>query len=440
MMAATLRDHGVAPGTRVATLLPNGTASALLPHAALRSGAVLVPVNTRLSAAEIRWVLEHSKPALLVADVVPGEDGLAGVPHLTRAEALNGRSSVDEPAGSPAAGTPLAIIYTSGTTGRPKGAILTVGNFAASAGASAAILGVRDDDRWLAVLPLFHVGGLSILLRSAMQGTCAVVHERFDASAVNRAIDDEGITIVSLVAVMLERLLEDRGDRPFPKTFRCALVGGGPVPRALLERCLRAGMPVATTYGLTEATSQVATLLSIEAARHVEAAGRPLPGTQVRIDGSDDGEILVSGPTVMAGYLDDPEATATALRDGWLHTGDIGRLDDDGFLHVLDRRDDLIVTGGENVYPAEVEAALASHPAVDEAGVIGEPDDRWGQQVVAVVRLRDDAEPVDPATLVAFCRERLAGYQVPKVIRFTVSALPRTASGKLKRSRLRDLE
>ena len=437
--AKALRERGVGPGGRVATLLPNGLASALMPHAALRLGAVLVPISTRLSGAEIRWMLDRGKPVLLVADDVSREAGSLEVPRLAPDELLVPRAARDDEHGHPDAGSPLAIIYTSGTTGRPKGAVLTVGNFAASAAASAAILGVHEDDRWLAVLPLFHVGGLSILLRSAMQGTGVVVHERFDADAVNRAIDEGGITIASLVAVMLERVLDARGDRPFPKRFRCALVGGGPVSRPLLERCLRAKMPIAPTYGLTEAASQVATLLPAEAAKHAGAAGRALPGTQLRIDGSDEGEILVSGPTVMAGYLDDPDATSKAIRDGWLHTGDIGYLDDDGFLFVLDRRDDLIVTGGENVYPAEVEGVLASHPDVEEVAVVGTADATWGQRVTAIIRLAPNAR-ADSAALERFCRERLAGFKVPRELRFVSEPLPRTASGKLQRSRLRDLQ
>ena len=435
-LAAGFSAAGVRAGMRVATL-ERSSSAATMPHVALRLGATLVPLNTRLTREEIAWQVRHSGASLILAEeaffpLVPEGTDVISQPLPVPAHARD-----DLEPGKPSADTPVAVIYTSGTTGRPKGAILTAGNFAASAAASAATLGVRDDDRWLAVLPLFHVGGLSILLRSAMQGTCAVVHERFDPEAVNRAIDAEGVTIVSLVAVMLERLLDARSDRPFPHSFRCALVGGGPIPRALLERCIRLGVPVAQTYGLTEATSQVATLLPADAARKIGSAGRALPGTQVRIDGSTEGEILVRGPTVMAGYLDDPEATAAAMKDGWLHTGDVGRLDDDGFLYVLDRRDDLIVTGGENVYPAEVEGVLASHPAVEEAGVIGIADETWGQRVVAVVRPREGAS-FQGRELEAFCRERLAGYKVPREFRLVNEPLPRTASGKLQRSLLRE--
>jgi O-succinylbenzoic acid--CoA ligase len=438
-MAAALRHRGVRAGDHVATLLPNGETSAIIPHAVLRLGATLVPLNTRLAPSEIEWQVAHARPRL----VVSSGDQLQ-IPRFARDD-TEGDARDDNEGDAPNAFSepspehPLAIIYTSGTTGRPRGAVLTVANFAASAKASAANLGVRDDDRWLAVLPLFHVGGLSILLRSAMQGTCAVVHERFDAAAVNRAIDDEGITIVSLVSVMIQRLLDARGDRPFPSSLRAVLAGGGPVPPTLLDRCARAGLPVVQTYGLTEAASQVATLSPADALSRIGSAGRPLEGTEVRIHGGAEGEILVRGPTVMAGYFEDPDATGRAIEDGWLHTGDIGRLDDDGYLFVLDRRDDLIVSGGENVYPAEVESVLAAHPAVEEAGVIGAPDDTWGQQVMALVRLKDGAT-TSPESLTAWCRERLAGYKVPRITRIVDAPLPRTASGKLQRSALRKLK
>jgi len=246
------------------------------------------------------------------------------------------------------------------------------------------------------------------------------------------------------VAATLHRLLDARADRPVPPTLRCILLGGGPAPRPLLERCARIGVPVVQTYGLTETASQVATLAPEDALRRLGSAGRPLYPNALRIadsDGADapagePGEILVRGPVVTAGYADRPDDTARALAGGWLHTGDVGRLDEEGYLYVLDRRDDLIVTGGENVYPAEVEAALLAHPAVAEAGVVGMPDERWGARVVAVVRARDGAA-TDADALRAHCRTLLGGYKVPAEIRLVTEPLPRTASGKLRRAELR---
>jgi len=216
-----------------------------------------------------------------------------------------------------------------------------------------------------------------------------------------------------------------------------------PVAHALLAACAARGVPVVQTYGLTETASQVATLAPADALRKLGSAGKPLFPTELRVarDGATAssgavGEIQVRGPTVMRGYVDRPEATAQALADGWLHTGDLGYLDDEGYLYVASRRDDLIVSGGENVYPAEVEAVLLSHPAIAEAAVLGAPDERWGQVPVAFVKLRAGVT-ADESTAIAFCRERLAGYKVPKRVRF-VDALPRNAGGKVLRNDLRE--
>jgi O-succinylbenzoic acid--CoA ligase len=328
--------------------------------------------------------------------------------------------------------------------GRPKGVMLTYGNHLWSAVGSALNLGLRGDDRWLACLPLFHVGGLAILMRSVIYGVSVVLQRGFDPAAVNRAIDDEGVTIVSLVSSMLQRMLEARGERPYPPGLRCVLVGGGPVPRPLLEECARRGVPAVQTYGLTEAASQVATLAPEDALRKLGSAGKPLLPIELRIEGEDGkvlpagepGEIVVRGPVVTPGYLNRPEETKRVLRDGWLHTGDFGRLDEEGYLYLLDRREDLIVSGGENVYPAEVEEVLESHPAVLEVGVAGLADERWGRLVAATVVLRP-GEAASEEELLAFCRARLAPYKLPKRLRFA-DGLPRNASGKLLRRALRE--
>jgi O-succinylbenzoic acid--CoA ligase len=407
-----LRELGVRPGHRIGLLAPNSAAYAVAVHALMRGGAVLVPINTRLTPGEIDWQLRDAELEQVLDQAAV--QTLADQPAHERIEHEFDLEQWH------------SIIYTSGTTGRPKGAILTYANHWWSAVASALNLGLLPDDRWLACLPMFHVGGLSILLRSVVCGMAVVVHERFEPELVNGAIDEQGVTIVSVVSAMLDRMLRERGERPYPPTLRCVLLGGGPAPQPLLERAIRARAPVVQTYGLTETASQVATLPPEDAVRKLGSAGKPLMGSQIHI--AADGEICVHGPTVSPGYLHQPP------RQGWLHTGDLGYLDDEGYLYVLDRRDDLIVSGGENIYPAEVEAALVAHPAVKEAGVIGLPDAEWGHTVGAVVAL----EPGHLATageLIAFCRQRLAGYKVPRRIAFR-EQLPRNAGGKLLRREL----
>ena len=461
--AKRLQAEGVRPGDLVALLAQNGAPYVIAVHAVVRAGAVLLPLNLRLAPAELAWQLKDAAAHRLLFDDSQRETALAlrgEAPPLNlisldelatesaHPEALEGPEAIEGRAPTPAAtprfdlSAPHSVLYTSGTTGRPKGAVLTYGNHLWSATASALNLGLQPDDRWLACLPLFHVGGLSILLRSVIYGTAAIVHPGFDAARVNAAIDNDGVTIVSVVANMLQRLLDARSDRPFPATLRCILLGGGPAPEPLLKRCVAFGVPVVQTYGLTETASQIATLAPEDALRKLGSAGKPLFGSELRIvaeDGSEcppgvAGELVVRGPTVTPGYLNRADETAAATRDGWLHTGDLGHLDAEGYLYVLDRRDDLIVSGGENVYPAEIEAVLQSHPDVVEAGVYGVDDARWGKAPAAVVILRAGAT-ADAAALIAYCRERLAAYKTPSRIGFA-EALPRNAAGKLLRREL----
>jgi O-succinylbenzoic acid--CoA ligase len=406
-----------------------------------RAGGVLVPLNTRLAAPELARQVADCEARLLVYDDATRALGAAAAGGA--APVHSGEVPADGPpvAVAPPAGLDRlhSILYTSGTTGTPKGAMLTFGNHLWSAIGSALNLGLRGDDRLLACLPLFHVGGLAVLLRSVIYGQPAVVHESFDPQRVNGAID-AGVTVVSVVANMLARMLEARAGKPFPATLRAVLLGGGPAPRPLLEACAARGVPVAQTYGLTEAASQVATLLPSDALRKLGSAGKPLFPTEVQIEVAgrraapgEPGEILVRGATVSPGYWGRPGEAP--LRDGWLRTGDVGTVDEEGFLYVLDRRDDLIISGGENVYPAEVEDALLGHPAVAEAGVYGIPDPRWGHVPAARVVLRAGAAAT-AEELIAYCRERLARYKVPSRVEF-VSALPRTVAGKLQRRLLR---
>lgn len=431
--AGQLSALGVRRGERVALLLRNGAPFVVLVHAGQRLGLELVPLNTRLTVPELRYQVADAAVRLAVHDEGSAraaselDVATVAVEQVVASTLGEGGVAGDGRVDLRATHT---IVYTSGTTGQPKGAVLTNGNHWWSAVASALNLGVREEDRWLACLPLFHVGGLAIVLRGAIYGMGIVVQDGFDEAAVNSAIDEEGVTTVSVVTAMLQRMLAERGERPYPASLRCVLLGGGPAPLPLLEACAARGVPVVQTYGLTEAASQVATLAPEDALQKLGSAGKPLMPTDLRVDAptGEVGEIMVRGPSISPGYLN---RGPSVDKEGWLRTGDVGRLDEEGYLYVVDRREDLIISGGENVYPAEVEAALMAHPAVLEAGVHGVADERWGKVVTAAVVLRPGASPAT-GELIRHCRERLAGYKVPSAVRI-VEQLPRNAAGKLLR-------
>jgi o-succinylbenzoate---CoA ligase len=394
---AELRDAAVAgagvlegPG-RVAIALAPGEDFVIALHASLLAGTAAVPVDLRLSRAERAQRLAGAE--LVVREPLAATRG---------AIADVGRDRRDRP---------VAVLHTSGTTAAPKPVVLSARNFLASALGSAVALGLDPAERWLCPMPLTHVGGLSIPIRSAIYATTAVLHGRFETEAVLSELMDPRcrITLVSLVPTMLARLLDAGLERP--PTLRWALLGGGPIPPALLERASAAGVPVAPTYGMTEACSQIATF------------GWPLPGVDVRL--ADDDEVLVRGPIVSADAVSE---------DGWLHTGDLGRLDERLRLEIAGRKADTIVSGGENVAPAEVEAILLEHPAVADAAVHPRAHPEWGEAVIATVVLRDGLE-VAPEELRAHCAARLAAFKVPKAVEFA-EGLPRTPSGKLLRRQL----
>ncbi len=391
--ALALRARGVRGGDWVALELEDRIEFVIALHACLLLGTPAVPIDLRLGEHE-REVRRRGASVVLDGPLVPG-------PGTLRPAAAHTSDGI------------ATVMHTSGTTSEPKPIELSYGNWLANALGSAVALGLDPGERWLCPMPLTHVGGLSIPIRSAIYATTAVLHPRFETGAVLRELMDpkREITLVSLVPTMLVRLL-DAGLRK-PPTLRWALLGGGPIPRALLERARACGVPVAPTYGMTEACSQIATF------------GWPLPGVEIRIAG---GEVLVRGPVV---------ARTALAGDGWLHTGDLGEFDDQDRLWITGRRSETIVTGGENVAPTEVEATLAEHPDVADAAVLGAPDREWGEALVALVVPREGAA-ITAAELRAFCAERLAAFKVPKAVEF-VPELPRTASGKLLRHRLSGL-
>jgi O-succinylbenzoic acid--CoA ligase len=370
--AAGLRAGGIVAGDRLTLRDDDRLEFTVALHGALLRGAACVPIDVRLSCEE-----------------------------QSRREA-----------GGPLPYEGVAtVMYTSGTTSAPKPVYLTARNWEANAVGSALALGLDLNERWLCVMPLAHVGGLSILLRSTFYGTTAVIHQRFQTDDVLTELmsPERAITLVSLVPTMLSRLL-DAGLRE-PPTLRWALLGGGPIPPGLLARAEQAGVPVAPSFGMTEACSQIATF------------GVPLHGIEI---GFEHGELIVRGPNIAPSALDS---------DGWLRTGDLAELDPSGRLRIVGRKTDTIVSGGENVAPAEVESVLLEHPSVADAGVFGRPDPDWGEAVIATVVLREGLGTT-PEALQAFAAQRLARFKVPKQIAFA-SELPRTVSGKLLRRELR---
>lgn len=412
---------GVWAGQPVAASLPNGVDYVCLVHALARLGAILVPLNIRLTDAERQWQVEQSGAQLVITSA---QQVMSVRPILFERAPLrpNARQS---------------IVFTSGTTGTSKGAQITFGNLYAGALASAERLGSSPDDRWLCPLPFYHVGGLSILFRSPLYGSAVVLPPANDAQSMAQALHDSQATIVSLVPTMLYRML----DAGFvaPPSLRLILLGGAAASPQLIERCLAQNLPLSLTYGMTETASQIATMPPKGVYAKPGSVGKPLAGTTVRVvddQGSDlppnqYGEIVVSGGTVMRGYLGQPPTSGT------LHTGDIGYLDADGDLWLVQRRSDLIVTGGENVYPSEVENALRQHPFVADACVVGVPDAEWGQRVAAMVALHDGSPLLSAADLIAFARQQLAGYKVPRSVSF-VRQLPLTASGKVHRQAVQE--
>lgn len=444
VLAAWLWHEGVRRGDAVGCLLGNGAGYVALVHALVHIGAVLVPLNTRLTKSEIAYQIKNSGARFIITEdehsqLAPDE----GHVLLLNMDAPPSSATIPE-AVEISLDSPFAIIHTSGTSGQPKGAVLTYGNVFFSATASAFRVEHRLDDRWLCVLPLYHVGGLSILIRACLYGITVELHRRFDTDAVNNALATHPVTLVSLVPTMLYRLLNAR-TIPWNRRLRMVLLGGAAATPELMQRCIDAYIPVATTYGLTEAASQVTTTTGNVALNKPGSSGKPLMFAQVRIvdeNGSDRlpgeyGEVLVRGPMIMREYINDPDATAAALKDGWLHTGDIGYLDDDGDLWLVQRRSDLIVSGGENVYPAEVEDVLRAHPSVTDAAVFGLDHPEWGQQVAALV-VRQAGHVLTTRDLTTYVRRELAGFKVPRQIKF-VDALPQTASGKIQRAALPEL-
>ncbi len=438
-----LHTKGVRSGDKIGLLLNTSLEMVVAIHASMQLGAQLVLFNSKLTAQELKWQFEDSQLDWLITeeyfrDIVGNKYLPLFIEQLALIEENKNFAEVEEFDLNEIA----TIMYTSGTSGYPKAVMQTYGNHWWSAVGSMLNLGLRENDRWLCTMPLFHISGLSIMLRSVIYGMTVILHKQFNEDLVNDHICRYEVTIMSVVTAMLNRMLARLGDNYYPSTLRCLLLGGGPAPLSILESCKQKGIPVYQTYGMTETSSQIVTLSPEYSIEKLGSAGKALFPSQLKImtdsreaDIREIGEILVKGPNVTAGYVNRPEETSEVIQDGWLKTGDIGYLDEDGFLYVVDRRSDLIISGGENVYPAEVEAALMRHPSVFEAGVTGVEDPKWGQVPVAFVVLDGVVEKDE---ILNHCRHHLAAYKVPKEIYF-VNELPRNSSNKLLRRHLNKL-
>jgi long-chain acyl-CoA synthetase len=461
--AEGLRDAGLVPGQVVGIQLPNLPEFLVAYFGALKAGMVVLPLNPLLMAPEIEYHLGDSAAAVLI--------GFAGM-HAEAAKACevtgvplylvgSGPGPLPDgarpfsalmPAGGGAEVLPRAaddtavLIYTSGTTGKPKGAELTHFQLYMNCTIAGQLFGARTDDITLAVLPFFHVFGLSSVINvSVRYGGCLSIVPRFVPAAIVDVLEADRCTVIAGVPTMLHALAQlDLTGRDL-SALRVAVSGGASLPEDIMRGFERKyGIEVLEGYGMSETASTCS--FNRPGDRRVLSIGKPVWGVTMRVADSSDqplppglenvGEILIRGHNVMKGYLGRPEATAETLRGGWLHSGDLGYMDEDGFYFIVDRAKDLVIRGGFNVYPREIEEVLYAHPGILEAAVIGKPDERLGEEVVAVVVRRPGSE-VSAEEIIAYCRERLAAYKYPREIRF-MAELPKGPSGKILKSELRD--
>ncbi|MFY9341014.1 MAG: long-chain-fatty-acid--CoA ligase [Planctomycetota bacterium] len=461
-LAGTLRARGVQPGDRVGCLMDNSADHLLAYFGVAAAGAILVSMNTRLSPGEQATILRHSGARLLLHDATHAERSRELGKALTSdAVAVVGAidSGHDDGGPLPLAGAdePAHLYYTSGTTGTPKGVVLTHRNVTTHALAAIAELGLASTDTWAHIAPMFHLADAWATFAITAVGGTHVFLPHFTATAALDLLAHERVTITNLVPTMLNAMVKTPGAADRHYSLRTMLSGGAPIAPDVVARILATfRCDYVQTYGMTETspyltlsllTPELQRLPPDQQLRWKCKTGRPFHGVTLQVvddagnpiaaDARTVGEIRVKGPTVTPGYWQDPAATAAAFdRDGFLRTGDLATIDEHGYVDIVDRKKDVIKTGGEAVYSIEVENVLYAHPAVLECAVFGVPDPHWGERVTAAVVLRPGAAAA-AAELIAFCRDRIAHYKAPKDVRF-LAALPRTGSGKITKKALRD--
>ncbi|MFR0531201.1 o-succinylbenzoate--CoA ligase [Limosilactobacillus reuteri subsp. suis] len=425
-------DH-LDPGSRVGLLATNTLMSYKLALAIMCSGRTIVWLNWRLAGEELERQIKDSGLQLCLVENSLWRSGMTN-PFKSYSAFLITNADPGELIPVFKSDWVASIMYTSGTTGKPKGVLQTFGNHFYSAVSSALNLGLSSADKWLCVAPIFHISGFSIIMRGLIYGMTVRLVEKFRAEEIERILANEAVTIMSVVPFMLKKLIQQQNktNTHYNSAFRCMLLGGGTIDRETLEACLQRSIPVVQCYGMTETCSQIVALRSVDALLKLGSVGQPLFSTQLKL--SKDGEILLKTPALTPGYLNLPDKLPSKTIDGWYRTGDIGHLDKEGYLYIDGRADEMLISGGENIFPQEVEQVYQRYPQVNEVVVVGQNDSVWGQVPVAFV-VSD--RRLSTTKLMNYGYEHLARYKVPQHYIF-VSELPKNASGKIRRFMLRE--
>ena len=425
-------DH-LNPGSRVGLLTTNTLISYKLALAIMCSGRTIVWLNWRLAGEELERQIKDSGLQLCLVENSLWRSGMTS-PFKSYSAFLITNADPGELIPVFKSDWVASIMYTSGTTGKPKGVLQTFGNHFYSAVSSALNLGLSPADKWLCVAPIFHISGFSIIMRGLIYGMTVRLVEKFRAEEIERILANETVTIMSVVPFMLKKLIQQQNktNTHYNSAFRCMLLGGGTIDRETLEACLQRSIPVVQCYGMTETCSQIVALRSADALLKLGSVGQPLFSTQLKL--SKDGEILLKTPALTPGYLNLPDKLPSKMIDGWYRTGDIGHLDKEGYLYIDGRADEMLISGGENIFPQEVEQVYQRYPQINEVAVVGQNDSVWGQVPVAFV-VSD--RRLSTTKLMNYGYEHLARYKVPQQYIF-VSELPKNASGKIRRFMLRE--